>query len=109
MRNVHLVLGSLVLACSVATGAALGASETVTCKDGTTAKAGRGACSHHGGVAKGTETETATTPPGAAPRQAPAPSATVACKDGTTAKAGRGACSHHGGIAKSGVSGPPTG
>ena len=26
---------------------------TVTCKDGTTSHAGKGACSHHGGVAKG--------------------------------------------------------
>src|SRR2546425_1280525 len=109
MRSLRIIFGSLALTCLVATGTALGAAETVTCKDGTTAKAGRGACSHHGGVAKETKTETATTPAGAAPKQAAAPSETVTCKDGTTAKAGRGACSHHGGIAKSGVSGPPTG
>ena len=107
MRNHRILLGSLALACLVATGTASGAAETVTCKDGTMAKAGRGACSHHGGVAKGAEAATA--PPSAVPRQAAAPSETVTCKDGTTAKAGRGACSHHGGIAKSGVSGSPTG
>jgi Protein of unknown function (DUF3761) len=57
----------------------LSAQATVTCKDGTTAtQTGRGACSHHGGVA--------------------AAAATVSCKDGTTADAGRGACSHHGGV-----------
>ena len=55
-------------------------AKTVTCQDGTTSKSGRGACSHHGGVAS-----------------ANAP--TVTCKDGTTSKPGRGACGHHGGIA----------
>src|SRR5689334_16721056 len=54
-------------------------AQAVTCKDGTTASSnGRGACSHHGGVA--------------------AEVATVSCKDGSTADAGRGACSHHGGV-----------
>ena len=101
---------------------------TVTCKDGTTAKAGRGACSHHGGVSGAAsdtareQTETAPAAPKAkesssapaqgraaprlerAPAAEPAPSTgqaggTVQCKDGTTSKAGRGACSHHGGVA----------
>jgi hypothetical protein len=53
--------------------------QTVTCKDGSTSKAGQGACSHHGGVA--------TTPP------------MVKCKDGAMSHAGRGACSGHGGVA----------
>ena len=66
-------------------------ARTVTCRDGTTSKAGRGACSHHGGVAS-SATETAVT------------AGTVTCKDGTTSKAGRGACTHHGGISE----GPPT-
>jgi hypothetical protein len=52
----------------------------VSCKDGTTSKAGHGACSHHGGVD-------------------PNGPAAVMCKDGTTSKAGQGACSHHGGVA----------
>src|SRR2546427_8222303 len=98
MRSLRIIFGSLALTCLVATGTALGAAESVTCKDGTTAKAGRGACSHHGGVARGAEAPPST--PSAAPKQAAAPSETVACKDGTSAKAGRGACSHHGGVAK---------
>ena len=54
--------------------------KAVSCKDGTTAKAGHGACGHHGGVD---------------PNGPPA----VVCKDGTTSKAGQGACSHHKGVA----------
>jgi hypothetical protein len=42
-----------------------GGAAAVTCKDGTTSKAGRGACRGHGGVAKGTS-------PAAAPAVAPA-------------------------------------
>src|SRR5437868_5425190 len=70
----------------------------ITCKDGTTSPGGRGACSHHGGVA-------IQRAPAAATNRAPtargdqdgtgAPS-TVSCKDGAQAKAGRGACGHHG-------------
>jgi len=56
------------------------APKAVSCKDGTTSKAGHGACSHHGGVD---------------PNGPPA----ALCKDGTTSKAGQGACSHHGGVA----------
>jgi hypothetical protein len=52
------------------------AAQTVTCKDGSSAEKGQGACSHHGGVVR-----------------------MVTCKDGSTAKKGRGACSHHGGMA----------
>src|SRR5437868_14927758 len=51
-------------------------AQTVSCKDGTSAQKGQGACSHHGGVVR-----------------------MVSCKDGSTAKKGRGACSHHGGVA----------
>jgi len=68
-------------------------AKTVSCQDGTTSKAGRGACSHHGGVASTAPTETPATTAG-----------TVTCKDGTTSKPGRGACGHHGGVAQ----GPPT-
>ncbi len=63
------------------------------CTDGSTsASAGRGACSGHGGVdAKAT----------AAAHKASKKSASkamVACTDGTMSKGGRGACSGHGGI-----------
>jgi hypothetical protein len=104
MRNLRLVVGTIVLACLAATGIALGAAESVTCKDGTTAKVGRGACSHHGGVAKGAEAAPSTA--SAPPASAPAAAESVTCKDGTSAKAGRGACSHHGGIAKAGETAP---
>jgi hypothetical protein len=57
---------------------------SVTCADGSGSKGGKGACSHHGGIAKGT---------------APAAEAAVTCKDGTSSPhGGRGACSHHGGV-----------
>jgi hypothetical protein len=84
-------------------GIGLGAdarAESVTCADGTQSEAGRGACSHHGGVAKRE-----------APRTRDRPTAstesakrTVRCKDGTLGTVGRGACSHHGGIAEYGES-----
>jgi hypothetical protein len=83
----------------------------VRCKDGTVGTAGRGACSHHGGVAKneGAPAPTKTTPASVAgdeeKKVAPATPATgspamVKCKDGTTANQGRGACSRHGGVDK---------
>jgi hypothetical protein len=52
--------------------------ETVQCKDGSTSKAGQGACSHHGGVQN----------------------ATAKCKDGSYsyAKDHAGACANHGGV-----------
>jgi hypothetical protein len=67
------------------------------CKDGTTsAAAGKGACSGHGGVdtkataaAKKAEKKTET---------AKATPAEVTCTDGTMSKPGRGACSKHGGV-----------
>ncbi len=99
---------------------------TVTCKDGTSAKGGRGACSHHGGVQKGgaaASSAEATTPAAAMPAPSPsAPSynksassastaggsaategaARAKCKDGTVShsRQHRGACSHHGGVAE---------
>jgi len=61
---------------------------TVMCKDGTTAKAGPGACTHHG--AAGEEAAGSAT------------GATARCKDGTYSDLGRheGACYRHGGVAK---------
>ncbi|HWE24374.1 MAG TPA: DUF3761 domain-containing protein [Myxococcales bacterium] len=43
---------SLVLVPAAAEAKSKKAAATVTCKDGTTSKAGRGACSHHGGVSQ---------------------------------------------------------
>jgi Protein of unknown function (DUF3761) len=67
-------------------------AKTVTCVDGSTSKAGKDACSQHGGVASPGESKPVVI-------GHHKPSGTVTCKDGTTAKRGKGACSHHGGIA----------
>ena len=95
------------------------AAATVVCKDGSTSKAGRGACRGHGGVDKGASAKGAA--PAASPpahREAPAPAAarpaarerpdaakgpaTARCKDGTLSHAQHhtGACSNHGGVAE---------
>jgi hypothetical protein len=69
---------------------------TVNCRDGTTSSGGRGACSHHGGVAAASTRASRTEP---SPSSTPTYSGeAVACRDGTTSSAGRGACSHHGGV-----------
>ena len=88
----------LYVACLLAAGwlapgmtMAAGEAATVTCKDGTTATGGRGACHGHGGVAKA---------PKASKSEEAAPAAMVTCKDGSSSKGGRGACRGHGGIAK---------
>jgi hypothetical protein len=106
-----------------------GTEETVVCKDGSTSKAGKGACSGHGGVEKKAAKSAApATPPAASqaqPAPAPAPKAKspaasstsaapanakntdptgaiAKCKDGTYshAKGHSGACSSHGGVAE---------
>ena len=99
MRTI--VTGAVLIVASLFLAGASGAqtAETVTCKDGTTANAGRGACHGHGGVAKDKSGTSGTS--GAAATGGSA--ATVTCKDGTTATAGRGACHGHGGVAKSGA------
>jgi hypothetical protein len=94
--------------------AAADTESAVTCKDGTTSKGGKGACSHHGGVAGGATSAPApsSAPPAAKPSSpAPAPAPTVKCKDGSESKGGKGACSHHGGVAAGdmGGSAPPAG
>jgi len=71
-------------------------SATVTCKDGATSNAGRGACRGHGGVDKSkaaTAADTAAAEPAGS-------TAIVVCKDGSSSKAGRGACHGHGGVDK---------
>jgi hypothetical protein len=88
---------------------------TVTCKDGTTSKGGKGACSHHGGVAAGASapapSSAPATKPAPAPSSAPASTPMVKCKDGSESKGGKGACSHHGGVAAGGAAemAPPAG
>jgi hypothetical protein len=75
LMKIYAIIGSLAAASLALTSAAY--ADDATCKDGTSSRSGRGACSHHGGVAK-----------------------MVGCKDGTTSVSGRGACSHHGGVGK---------
>ncbi len=121
MRANRLQSVLLAFACSVALTAATAGAD-VTCKDGTTStKTGRGACSHHGGVASAapsgggaTAPATNNAPPAArggtsVGTGAPAGEAagTVTCKDGSQGKAGRGACSHHGGVASAGAAAAP--
>jgi hypothetical protein len=78
------------------------AESTVTCNDGTTASAGRGACHGHGGVNKAASAGAQTSKSTAS---APTTATTVTCKDGTTGPGGRGACRGHGGIDKAAASG----
>ena len=92
MRPLSLITAAVVAACfalPVTTEAqAATTTVTVTCKDGTTSKAGKGACSHHGGVNKSatasaaTSSKTATTTP--APTPAPAATAAATPPKSTT-------------------------
>ncbi len=86
---------ALMMGLSVLPAAYAGAS--VRCEDGTTSEAGRGACSHHGGVAAKQRAERERAPKA---RKAPPRAATVRCEDGTRSEPGQGACSHHGGVAQ---------
>ena len=56
MRPLSLITAAVAAACFVApitlNAQATATPTTVTCKDGSTSKAGKGACSHHGGVNK---------------------------------------------------------
>ena len=103
------------------------AGAAVNCTDGTTGTAGRGACSHHGGIAGASSTAPAAQPatgaipsPRASTRAAARSSAGAAraeassgakedndpagalaqCKDGMYSHSAnrRGACGHHGGV-----------
>jgi Protein of unknown function (DUF3761) len=81
-----------------------------TCTDGTTSTAsGKGACSGHGGVLKGSQSKSAaasTAPTTATPTVAAGSSdpagATAKCKDGSYSKSQHrsGTCSSHGGVAE---------
>ena len=80
------VVGSFLLLSGTASAKA---PATVKCKDGTTATAGRGACSQNGGVAR-------------VPLSQQAAGATAKCTDGTYwhSTAHSGACLHHHGVAE---------
>jgi hypothetical protein len=99
MRLQRMVFGALGFVLLIGSPCAAKTAATVTCTDGTTAKAGRGACSHHGGVAKG---DTSSSAPGAAPANTVgAAGAAAKCKDGTYSHSTHnGACAHHGGVAE---------
>lgn len=77
LSAVALVLALFGLSSAVYAAESTSTPKMVTCKDGTKAEAGQGACSHHGGVQS---------------------HKMVMCTDGTKSEAGQGACSHHGGV-----------
>ena len=89
MQNAPLIRLSLALIVGMSLLAAAplqaqdAASATVTCKDGSSSKAGQGACSHHGGVNKGAAASAAAAS-GAAART---PAAAAAAKAAPTAAA----------------------
>ncbi len=98
MRPLSFITAVVAAACFVApitlNAQATAATATVTCKDGSTSKAGKGACSHHGGVNKSATASSAATssPSPAAAPASPAPAAAAATPSPkaatSTAKAG---------------------
>ncbi len=104
MRPPYFVLAAALAAvCFVApttlnAQAAAAATATVNCKDGTTSKAGRGACGHHGGVLK------SGTAPTTAPSSAPvaAAAATPSPEPKTTPKPAAAATTTHTAVASTG-------
>jgi hypothetical protein len=114
MRTLRLILTVLGFVFVLARISAAASAATVTCTDGSTSKAGRGACSHHGGVAKGDtgtpapEKPAAKAPaakssaPAATARGSDAAGATAKCKDGSYSHSTHhsGTCSRHGGVAQ---------
>lgn len=105
IRGIVLAVLGLLLAIGTVSEAKTGA--LVTCKDGTTAKAGRGACSHHGGVASArsaanapaSKGKTPKAPVAAAANAGDAAGAAARCKDGTYSHSTHnGACANHGGV-----------
>jgi uncharacterized protein DUF3761 len=109
MRSHRIVLGILGLMLVIGTVSEAKTAATVTCTDGTTSKAGRGACSHHGGVASAGTAASAPASKGGAPKAQAAAAANAGdaagaaakCKDGTYSHSTHnGACSHHGGVAQ---------
>jgi len=134
-QSIHNYCATLAVACALSLTGSVGFAQTgsdsasgVICKDGTSSKGGRGACSGHGGVDKNATKAAAGAATGtsgsAGSGSASTPSTSNAssaassgssgggtlCADGTTsAKSGRGVCSGHGGKAKSGTTHQATG
>lgn len=106
MSPKFLFVATLVLCSLNVPRAALAQATATVCKDGTTsATAGRGACSGHGGVnvaaskAEKKSVKTEEKAAAAVARTTQGAQVTVTCGDGTTSSAkGRGACSRHGGV-----------
>ena len=104
MKSLSAVFATLsLLALSSLAGpvyAAESSDHTVTCKDGTTSHAGKGACSHHGGVEKGGASTSAQAKKKDEKKDETSDKPTAKCKDGTTshAKEHGGPCSQHGGV-----------
>jgi hypothetical protein len=126
LRSIVIALSLTVAAPTVALAQAQAAQ--VTCKDGSMSHAGRGACSHHGGVAgpAATQGQAPTPAPPTSPPPLTAPSTrapaapstkapaapskqapvsgqpTARCKDGSMSYSlhHSGSCSHHGGVAQ---------
>jgi Protein of unknown function (DUF3761) len=99
--NVRVLAIALLLLAPVRLRAQEAAS--VTCADGSASKGGKGACSHHGGIAKGTPAAEKPAEKKGGPVVQPSQTTegAVTCKDGTTSPhGGKRACSHHGGIQK---------
>ena len=101
MRPLSFITAVVAAACFVApitlNAQATATTATVTCKDGSTSKAGKGACSHHGGVNKSAAASSATSSPSpaASPSPSPAPAAAAATtppkSTASAATAGNGA------------------
>lgn len=107
MGSRGIVVGILGLILVVGTVAEAKTAATVTCTDGTTSKAGRGACGHHGGVAALRSPANASASTGRASKASVAAAASAGdaagaaakCKDGTYSHSTHnGACSNHGGV-----------
>lgn len=101
-----LYVAALVFCGLTVPGAARAQAAATVCKDGSTsATAGRGACSRHGGVnvaaskAEKKSVKSEEKAAAAVVKTTQGAQVTVTCGDGTTSSAkGRGACSRHGGV-----------
>ena len=115
MQNVPVIRLSLslIVGISLLLAAPLQAQEaansTVTCTDGSTSKAGRGACSHHGGVNKASASATGNATDTTSPASAGQAAATAAAPTSSrTAPASSNAMTKSSGAAASDTSSPTT-
>ena len=121
LMNRRFLVAAVVMTLSTAVIAVAADKPTVTCKDGTTAPGGRGACRGHGGVnTSAAKSQGASSGTAAAPAAAPQAAANsekksggkaatndpagalAKCKDGMYWHGTKhsGACSHHQGVAE---------